>query len=547
MKKLFLFATLTFVGFSSAFAQSAPANWFNLDEKDGVPGVSTEKAYDELLKGRSSVPVVVAVIDSGVDEEHEDLKDVMWKNPGEIAGNGIDDDGNGYIDDIYGWNFIGGPTGNVNDDTYEVTRLYKKYKYKYENANPELLNKKQKAEYEKFLVYKTEVEEKLEAAKKNFDRVKANEGMIMNALDDLAKIAGDNPITMELVDSLAGTGEQNYLVASNVAKNLLADAPTVPAMKEEIRKQLKGAFDYYGGQIKHSFNTDFNPRDIVGDNYSDSSQKIYGNNQVEGPDAFHGTHVAGIIGANRKNDIGMKGVADNVQIMSIRTVPNGDERDKDVANAIFYAVDNGALVVNMSFGKAYSWDEKIVEKAIKYAEKNDVLLVHAAGNSNQDNDVTDNFPNAQYKKRCLFWKKDKTYKNWIEVGALNYVQDETFVAPFSNYGQKNVDVFAPGMAIYSTTPDSKYQDAQGTSMASPVVAGVAALLRSYFPTLTAAQVKQIIMDSADKPSMKVNKPGADEQVDFSTLSVSGGKINAYKAVKMAMLTKGKRKVKRNKA
>lgn len=549
MFKKIMFTCLVAFGTLAMNAQDGPpANWFNLDkETDGVYGVGTEKAYESLLKGKKSIPVIVAVIDSGVDAEHEDLDDVMWVNPGEIPGNGIDDDKNGYVDDIHGWNFIGGKEGNVSADNLEVTRLYRKYKYKYATADPEKLTKKQKAEYAIYLETKEVVETERAKAEKNLSQVKGNETMIFKALDAVKEAVGNKTLTVEIADSLAGTGNPDLVMGSNLIKNLMGQANTVDGMKDEVKSQLQGAYDYYGGQLESYYNVDFDPRSIVGDNYNDIYEKGYGNNQVEGPDAFHGTHVAGIIGAERNNGLGMNGVADNVKIMSVRTVPDGDERDKDVANAIIYAVDNGATVVNMSFGKGYSWDEKAVEKAIKYAEKKDVLLVHAAGNSKQDNDVTNNFPNSTYEKKCLFRKKTKKYKNWVEVGALNWKEGEDAVAPFSNYGAKNVDIFAPGMAIYSTTPDNNYQNAQGTSMASPVVAGVAALIRSYYPSLTAVQVKQIIMESSEKRMIKVKKPGADEIVDFSTLSVSGGEINAYKAIELASKTVGKKKIKQTKA
>ena len=254
--------------------------------------------------------------------------------------------------------------------------------------------------------------------------------------------------------------------------------------------------------------------------------------------------MAGIIAAVRDNDLGIKGVANNVRIMSVRAVPDGDERDKDVANAIIYAVDNGASIINMSFGKGFSWDKEVVDKAVKYAAKKDVLLVHAAGNSSQNTDEEDNFPNDRYEKRG--WFRKKMAKNWLEIGALSWKPGENAVASFSNYAKGNVDLFAPGHQINSTTPDQNYQSLSGTSMAAPVTAGVAAVLRSYFPSLTAEQVKEIMMTTVTPVTQKVKKPGhkdGDALVEFSSLSKSGGVVNAYLAVKKAMTVKGKKKVK----
>jgi cell wall-associated protease len=293
--------------------------------------------------------------------------------------------------------------------------------------------------------------------------------------------------------------------------------------------------------VKYQYNPEFNPRaDIIKDNYADSYEKNYGNADIKGPDALHGTHVAGIIGAVRNNNLGMKGVADNVRIMGVRAVPDGDERDKDVANAIIYAVDNGATVINMSFGKSYAWDKEAVDRAVKYAQSKDVLLIHAAGNDAKSNDEGENnFPNARFKKHG--WFSPKRAKNWIEVGALSWKKNEDAVADFSNYGQNNVDVFAPGVDIYSTLPESKYKNLSGTSMASPVCAGVAAVIRSYFPELTAEQVKECIEKSVVKQSYKVKKPGSEEKVPFSSLSRTGGVVNVYSAVKLAGEMKGKKK------
>jgi subtilisin family serine protease len=513
-------------------------------------GISEQNIYSDLLKGKASQTVVVAVIDSGVDAEHEDLKDNIWVNLDEIPDNGLDDDNNGYIDDIHGWNFIGGPDGNVNEDTYEVTRLYASLKYKFDNADPDKLSKKDKEQYKKYLKYKEEVEKEYNKAKSVLDQIEDTEARLIGGIDAIEKAIGDKPLELKTLQDIDSSDDAMLAMGKNMLLDFLArgeELIPMDSLRMLITADLAEAKEYYESKVNYGYNTDFNPRDIVGDDYDNAEERYYGNNDVEGPDAFHGTHVAGIIGAVRNNDLGMDGVADNVRIMSVRAVPDGDERDKDVANAIRYAVDNGASIINMSFGKGYSWNEKVVEDAIKYAEKNDVLMVHAAGNSSQNNDESDNFPNDSYKgKGFLFFKgKTKNYKNWIEIGALNYQTDENLVAPFSNYGANNVDLFAPGMEIYSTIPDDEYEPAQGTSMASPVVAGVAAVIRSYFPSLTAVQVKDILMKSSVKPINEVYVPGDKSTLEsFDKLSVSGGILNAEKAIEMASKTKGKKKIKK---
>ncbi len=520
----------------------APENWFHQNPSESEwHGVATEEAY-AMLNGRKGELVVVAVIDSGVDADHEDLKDVMWTNPGEIAGNGIDDDGNGYVDDVHGWNFIGGSGGNVNEDTYEATRLYKKLKYKYENANRDQLSKNEKADYDLFKRVEEEVRTKRERATKRLEGIKDRENTIISSVDAVKMALGDSTLTLENIQALEG--DETLAMGVEIVSSFLGEGQEIQnfdRIKELVVGELDGAKNYFQGQLDHAYNTDFNPRTIVGDNYNDPNERIYGNNDVEGPDALHGTHVAGIIAATRNNGVGMNGVADNVRIMSVRTVPNGDERDKDVANAIRYAVDNGASIINMSFGKGFSWNKGVVDDAVKYATKNDVLLVHAAGNGSQNNDTSDNFPNDTFEKGSLFCKKSNT---WMEIGALNYKQGENFAAPFSNYGKSEVDIFSPGMAIYATLPDNEYANLQGTSMAAPVVAGVAAILRSYFPSLSAAQVKEIIESTAKPIDEKVLVPGSkEEMVPFSSLSVTGGVVNAEAAVAKAKGVKGKRKKK----
>jgi len=250
---------------------------------------------------------------------------------------------------------------------------------------------------------------------------------------------------------------------------------------------------------------------------------------------FHGRHVSGIIAAVRNNGKGIDGIADNVKIMMIRAVPDGDEHDKDIALAIRYAADNGAKVINMSFGKGFSPEKQWVDDAVKYAQSKGVLLVHAAGNDASDIDTAWNFPTPVFKA------DGKRASNWITVGASGDPKLGGLVAGFSNYGKKEVDVFAPGVKIYSTIPGgNSYGNAQGTSMASPVVAGLAALILEYFPNLTAEQVKSVIEKSSLKPDMKVKNPATEEEVDLSELSRSGGVINAYEAVKLASTMKGER-------
>ena len=308
-------------------------------------------------------------------------------------------------------------------------------------------------------------------------------------------------------------------------------------------EQKKEATKYFDGQLKYNLNPDYNPRDMVGDNPDDLSNRNYGNNDYQGPDAFHGTHVAGIIAAGRNNGVGINGIADNVRIMTVRCVPDGDERDKDVANAIYYAVDNGASVINMSFGKGYSPQKAYVDAAMKYASDHDVLLVHAAGNDSENNDSDPNFPNDEYQKpvKAGLFKKAKNVPSWVEIGAMNWKSGDKRVANFWNYGKKNVDLFSPGVQLYSTIPGSEYGNASGTSMASPAAAGVAAIIRSYYPELSALQVKDILMKSVIKQDGDVYKPGSTtEKVKFTDLCVSGGIISATNAVELAEKTKGKK-------
>lgn len=504
-----------------------PKNWFNLDPVENkVNGVSTEKAY-EYLKGKASKTVIVAVIDSGIDILHEDLKDVVWVNEDEIPNNGIDDDKNGYIDDVHGWNFIGGKDGeNVDKDSYALARAYKRLKPIYEGKSKSDFKKKELAGFEYWEEVKTEFEK---AANESAGQLQLlqNVDSQLNRFNKLfqAYFMTDN-INYDVVQKITSTDQtilQGKAILSSIYEATDKELP-LDSLIYFLSKDLEQVTNQSG-----AYDLDFDPRYIVGDDLNKLDEVGYGNNDVigKGTDNFHGTHVSGIIAAKRGNGLGIDGVAGNVKIMAIRAVPDGDERDKDVANAIRYAVDNGAQVVNMSFGKSYSSQTAYVHQAIEYAASKGVLLVHAAGNSAENIDTANNFPNDYIGRK-------KNMSNWIEVGASDSGLDENYVGVFSNYGKKNVDVFAPGVAIYSLAPGNDYQDAQGTSMASPVTAGVAALLLSYFPDLKAEQVKDILMKSSRSlDGLNVSKPGNGEEVRFSELSVSGGIINAAEAVKLA--------------
>lgn len=538
MTRTCMILACTFLTFS-AFAQpkdDVPKGWHMLDKStDGYYGISMAKAY-EFVKSKKikSKPVIVAVIDSGVDTLHEDLRSILWKNPKEIPGNGIDDDKNGYVDDVYGWNFIGGRDGrNVEQDSYEAARVYHNLKSKYDGKtiNAEALSPEDAFEYNMWLRSKAEI----------VGDVNPLEVLQLQRMSKTMK-SGDSVIRADLkkeeynCKDLASYSSKNSAAqrTRDILVNICKGNDNDEITNQQILDQLEG--DLNKMQAAEVAPKNYR-NDIVQDNYSDFNDKYYGNNNVmvSNKSALHGTHVSGIIGAVRGNGVGMDGVADNVRIMSVRAVPDGDEHDKDIALAIRYAVDNGAQVINMSFGKSYSPEKKWVDDAVRYAESKGVLLVHAAGNDAKNLDSTFNYPTPQLLD-------GKRPDNWITVGASGDPKAGGLTASFSNYGKKEVDVFAPGVKIYSSVPGGNtYQNLQGTSMASPVVAGLAAFIMSYYPNLTAAQVKMIIEKSAKDPGTEVKDPGTDEMVKMSELCRSGGIINAYEAIKLASVTKGLKK------
>ena len=530
MNKLTLFSAVALVLSTSVFAQknkeAVPKNWHQLDPiTTGYNGISLQKAYD-LLKSKKlkSNRVIVAVIDSGIDTLHEDLKPILWTNSKEIPGNGIDDDRNGYADDVHGWNFIGGKDGrNVKDDSYEAARVYHKLKIKWADKTAEdaitAIDKKEFADFERAKKSVVGESDPKQTAQMEF------------MLKRLLK--GDSVIRKEL-------GKTDYTATDmETYKPTDADAKTAKAILVNISK-ANNSNDITNNQLLEQFNGEVRKgesavkapleyrKDIVKDDESNINDRYYGNNDIMANTPFHGTHCAGIIAAVRNNGKGVDGVADNVQIMAVRAVPNGDEHDKDIANAIRYAVDNGAQVISMSFGKDFSPEKEWVDDAFRYAAAKNVLLVHAAGNDSKNVDTTFNFPNP------YFANGTGRANNIITVGASGDLKNGGLTASFSNYGKKEVDVFAPGVNIHSTIPGGNtYGDASGTSMACPVVAGVAALLLQYYPKLTALQLKEAIEKSSVVSNEKVNNPETKEKVLLSDLSKTGGFLNAFEAVKYA--------------
>jgi subtilisin family serine protease len=542
VKRTFLITGLCLLSTTMMFAQktSVPKGWHLMDLKDsGYYGISIDKAYQFVkTKNLKSTPVIVAVIDSGVDTTHEDLRSILWKNTKEIPGNGIDDDKNGYVDDIYGWNFLGGRDGrNVEKDSYESARLYHKLKEKYRSADESKLSPAEKEEYDIYQRTKKEI-----AGEVDMDEI----AFLKQMIPSLKK--GDSVIAKDLgKEQFNGNDLKDYTPSDFNAIRAKALYMNICKANDNLDITNKQILEDIDGEIKKGEAADVAPPnfrdDIVKDNYYDFNDRFYGNNNVmvDNEAALHGTHVSGIIGAIRNNGKGMDGVADNVRIMTVRAVPDGDEHDKDIALAIRYAVDNGAKVINMSFGKGFSPEKKWIDEAVKYAESKGVLLVHAAGNSAQNLDTTWNFPTNVYNDQTRA-------NNWITVGASGDPKSGGLTAGFSNYGKDLVDVFAPGVRIYSTVPGGNtYQNLQGTSMASPVVAGLAAFILEYYPNLSPAQVKDIIEKSSQKPSIQAKDPGTKKEVDFATLSRSGGVINAYEAIKLASVTKPEKKATKTKS
>lgn len=499
----------------SELSEQEKKTWGHADlVTDTIPGMSVDKAYEEIIRNKKGKTVIVAVVDSGMDLKHEDLDDVLWVNTDERPGNGKDDDNNGYVDDIHGYNFL----GESYDEQLEFARILR-----LKIGGPDLQAKaktKLDGEYQEALGNKQRYEQILQAVKNSDEAIKKHLNKSTYTKKDVVAIK---------------TEDETLKQSVGILMQMFNYGDSIPDVMEELQDGIK----HFTDQVNHNLNKDFNGREVVGDDPYNINDRGYGNgnpqNRVE--DESHGTHVAGIIAAERNNGKGVNGVANNVQLMSVRAVPNGDEYDKDIALAIRYAVDNGAKIINASFGKSFSPKVDWVYDAIKYAAQNDVLIVHAAGNdgADLDNPSNPNYPNDQ------IGNGPEMADNMITVGALNPEYGSEMVASFSNYGKSNVDIFAPGGKIYSTMPNNEYDFNGGTSMAAPAVAGIAALIRSRYPKLKAGQVKNIILESGLPVKTAVILGGDNEKSGkLEEISTSGKIANAYNALIMAeRVSKGK--------
>lgn len=499
-------ASLSTVSRVRPLTEKETLRWSHLDPiQDTVPGMSVDRAYAEVVKNRKGSPVVVAIIDSGIDLAHEELQDLLWENPKEIAGDGLDNDQNGYIDDVHGYNFL----GESYHEQMEFVRIVSK------KLGDVSLQKKASAH----------LEPKVTEAKMAILQFQQIEQVVRSAHENIQKKLGKENYTLEDVEKYEPQNEEEEQVIGLLAQ-VMAMGQDIPAALADLQEGIA----YYQNQLEYNLNLTFDGRKSVGDNPYEIKNTGYGNgnpgHQLE--EESHGTHVAGILAANRVNKKGVNGVAENVQLMALRAVPDGDEYDKDIALAIRYAVDQGAKVINASFGKKFSPNASWVQEALRYAAAKDVLFVHAAGNDGVNLDLSENpnFPNDAYSQ-----SSPTTENNYLSVGALTPYYGPNLIASFSNYGKKGVDIFAPGDEIYSTLPNSNYGVEGGTSMAAPAVAGMAALIRSLYPLLTAVQVKGIILDSGLSIPMKVRV--GEEELSLAELCVSGKIANLYTALLLA--------------
>ncbi len=525
---------------TTTFAKNQPLteiekqNWHFKDIiEDSIPGISLDKAYNEFLKNKKGDTIIVALLDNRIDRSHEDIKESIWINKNEIPNNNIDDDANGYIDDINGWNFLGNTKGeNVDRATFETTRIVRKYKDVFKAKELKDIPDSLKKEFILFMKAEQLYNDNINLIKERLDMIESLEKRTNDAYTYLSGIYPDSLLSGKNIIKLSSKDSITNRMISNYSYYLKYSDWT-----SRTRKQIDRYFTIYLG-------LNYEERSKIGDNADSIEDTDYGNGNINASKSSthnHAIKVAGVLGANRKNNLGIKGVSNALKIMPVCTSPSGDEQDKDITLGIKYAVDNGASIIIMTFTKFLVQREDWLVDAIKYAAKNDVLIVLSAGNSSSNSDIEKTFPND------YFLDKKEYVNNVIVVGGVTNLLNEKLVADFSNYGKESVDIFAPSEKIYTTKRNNSYGFESGTSVSAPIVAGIATLIRSYYPNLTAAEVKQIIMESGISLDIMVNKPSTSEEkelVPFSSLSKSGKIVNAYNALLMAEEVSKKKKRKK---
>lgn len=519
---IFFVVYLPMICFLSAQDKASLVNW-QLMYNDTVVGTDATHALEWLKKHRkpSRQPIIVGVIDSGTDTTHTYLKPSFWVNIKEIP-DGKDNDGNGYIDDIHGWNFLGAKNDTFNvveagsQEFREFRRLYPKYK-NYPTDSASLANAS--AEYEYYLKMMEDSQSDV-----FFKILEHATGVLPSYvyIDSVARVEYPDSKSLTVGDVLKLKVSGNYF--SEAMKTVSGDIAEMQYSGNwnDLMKQMNSSLKE-AQEFKKNLDSGTDLRHQVGDDINNSEDRFYGNTDLMVGPFDHGAFVGGVIAAQENEGNGMVGVYPEARIMAIRAIPRGDEYDKDVASAIYYAVDNGAKVVNMSFGKMISPHKEMVDEALRYAADHDVLLIQASGNNGIDRDEILFYPYGTDINGARLG-------NMLCVGASD-VEGNPCI--FSNYGKKTVDVFAPGASIWSIAPDNSYVSSSGTSVASPVVAGIAAMIRHYFPKLTAVQVRDILMESVIKIDREVVSPGTGEMIRYNELCVSGGIVNAMKAVKLA--------------
>lgn len=508
---------------------------------DGIPGISLEKWYHEN-KTKKNNSIIVALIDTQIDLKHEDLQGQFWTNSKEIPDNNIDDDHNGYIDDIQGWSFTGTKNnGYVVWSNYEYVRILRDWGPLYQNKTEDQISQKEINDYKEYLKA-AEMFRKKDSYYKNWLKsLNYNVSVFPLVKDTLKYFFPKEDYTYQQLDSMYKIhkiNDKSYIQRRNDKdKDLGALIDYMMINLETNQKTLEAIKDkqtQIDSVVNKNLNINYNERLSIGDNPS-ILEKGYGNNNIsntkEGYRLIqnHSTMMAGVIGGNKNNTLGVKGILQNVKFMPLNISPSGDEHDKDIAMAVYYAVDNGAKIINMPLGKEFSLHKQWIIDAFKYAEKQNVLIVHSAGNSGLDIDKNPVYPNDTSLDINV-----EFCNNFITVGSTNHILNDKFVSNYSNYGKENVDLFAPGEEIYTTAAGNSYKVDSGTSLSTPMVSGTAALIWTYYPTLTAKEVKEIILNSGTSYDLEVIIPGTkDKKIKFSELSKSGKVLNTYNAMILA--------------